>query len=68
MPFACFENVKCSTLTLIAPLCLFQCKTVADEINGKTPGEIRARFNIENDLTKEEEAEIIRGNVWCDEH
>merc|ERR1719442_183403 len=27
------------------------CKTVADEIKGKTPEEIRIRFNIKNDFT-----------------
>ena len=30
------------------------CKTVADEIKGKTPEEIRVRFNIKNDFTPEE--------------
>jgi len=44
-----------------------QCKTVASEINGKTPEEIRTRFNIKNDFTPEEEEEIIRANVWCEE-
>merc|ERR1711861_20730 len=29
------------------------CKTVADEIKGKTPEEIRVRFNIKNDFTPE---------------
>ena len=27
------------------------CKTVADMIKGKTPEEIRAHFNIQNDFT-----------------
>lgn len=44
-----------------------QCKTVADEIKGKTPEEIRTRFNIKNDFTPEEEEEVKRENAWCEE-
>merc|ERR1712216_1108685 len=36
------------------------CKTVADYIKGKTPEEIRIRFNIKNDFTPEEEEEVKR--------
>merc|ERR1711985_9838 len=43
------------------------CKTVADEIRGKTPEEIRIRFNIKNDFTPEEEEEVKRENAWCEE-
>jgi len=43
------------------------CKTVADEIKGKTPEEIRLRFNIKNDFTPEEEEEVKRENAWCEE-
>lgn len=43
------------------------CKTVADEIKGKTPEEIRVRFNIKNDFTPEEEEEVKRENAWCDQ-
>jgi len=43
------------------------CKTVADEIKGKTPEEIRVRFNIKNDFTPEEEEEVKRENAWCEE-
>ena len=40
---------------------------VADEIKGKTPEEIRIRFNIKNDFTPEEEEEVKRENAWCEE-
>lgn len=43
------------------------CKTVADEIKGKTPEEIRVRFNIKNDFTPEEEEEVKRENAWCED-
>lgn len=43
------------------------CKAVADEIKGKTPEEIRTRFNIVNDFTPEEEEEVKRENAWCEE-
>lgn len=43
------------------------CKTVADQIKKcKTPHEIRKRFNIKNDFTPEEEAEIKKENIWLD--
>ncbi|XP_048573870.1 SKP1-like protein 1 isoform X4 [Triticum urartu] len=40
-------------------------QTVADMIKGKTPEEIRKTFNIKNDFTPEEEAEIRRENQWA---
>ena len=43
------------------------CKAVADEVKGKTPEEIRTRFNIKNDFTPEEEEEVKRENAWCEE-
>lgn len=36
------------------------CKTVANMIKGKTPEEIRKTFNIKNDFTEEEEAQVRR--------
>lgn len=40
------------------------CQRVADHIAGKQPEEIRRIFNIENDFSPEEEAEIRRQNAW----
>ncbi|CAN0922876.1 SKP1-like protein 4 [Linum grandiflorum] len=40
-------------------------QTVADMIKGKTPEEIRETFNIKNDFTPEEEAEVRRENQWA---
>jgi S-phase kinase-associated protein 1 len=39
------------------------CKTVANMIKGKTAEEIRKTFNITNDFTPEEEAQIKKENV-----
>lgn len=36
-------------------------------IKGKTPEEIRKTFNIKNDFTEEEEAQVRKENQWCGE-
>lgn len=41
------------------------CRRVADQIKGKTPEEIRKRFNIKNDFTREEEEDLKRENRWA---
>jgi S-phase kinase-associated protein 1 len=41
------------------------CQTVADMMKGKTPDQIRATFNIENDYTADEEEEVRRENQWA---
>lgn len=43
------------------------CKTVANQIKGKGPDEIRKTFNIQNDFSPEEEAEVKAENQWCEE-
>ncbi|XP_019170956.1 PREDICTED: SKP1-like protein 1A [Ipomoea nil] len=40
-------------------------RRVADMIKGKTPEEIRKTFNMENDLSPEEEEEIRNENPWA---
>ncbi|RLN00624.1 SKP1-like protein 4 [Panicum miliaceum] len=41
------------------------CQKIADMIKGKSVEEIRRKFNIKNDFTTEEEAEIRRENEWA---
>ncbi|KAK2101682.1 suppressor of kinetochore protein mutant [Saguinus oedipus] len=36
-------------------------------LKGKTPEEIRKTFNIKNDFTEEEEAQVCKENEWCEE-
>ena len=43
------------------------CKSVAEMIKGKTPEEIRKHFNIKNDFTPEEEAQVKKENEWCED-
>lgn len=49
----------------IGPLLEMTCQYVANIIVGKTPDEIRAVFNIENDFTPEEEEGHRKETVWC---
>jgi S-phase kinase-associated protein 1 len=41
------------------------CKAVADQMRGKTVEEMRAHFNIANDYTPEEEAEVRQEYSWA---
>ncbi|GJN34496.1 hypothetical protein PR202_gb23160 [Eleusine coracana subsp. coracana] len=57
--------VKAANYLDIKLLLDLTCQTVADMIKGKTPEEIRSTFNIRNDFTPEEEAEVRRENQWA---
>ena len=39
-------------------------QSVAEQIKGKSPEELRAHFRITNDFTPEQEAEVRRENAW----
>lgn len=43
------------------------CKIIADMIKGKSVEEIRKIFNIVNDFTPEEEAQIRKENEWAED-
>ncbi|XP_050233936.1 SKP1-like protein 1B [Mercurialis annua] len=60
-----FDLIMAANYLNMKGLLELTCQTVADMIKGKTPEEIRKTFNIVNDFTKEEEAEIRRENQWA---
>ncbi|KAG8739924.1 hypothetical protein FRC10_004985 [Ceratobasidium sp. 414] len=62
-----FEIILAANYLDIKGLLDVGCKTVADTIKGKTPAEIRRHFNIVNDYTPEEEAQIKRENEWAED-
>ncbi|KAF9263039.1 E3 ubiquitin ligase SCF complex, Skp subunit [Marasmius fiardii PR-910] len=62
-----FEIILAANFLDIKPLLDLGCKTVANMIKGKTPEEIRRLFNIINNFTPEEEAQIQRENEWTED-
>ncbi|KAG9117687.1 hypothetical protein FRC07_007356, partial [Ceratobasidium sp. 392] len=62
-----FEILLAANFLNIKGLLDLGCKTVANMIKGKTPEEIRKLFNIVNDFTEEEEAQIRKENEWAED-
>lgn len=49
----------------ISDLLNLTCAKIASMIKGKSPEQIRGKFEIENDFTPQEEAEIREETKWC---
>jgi S-phase kinase-associated protein 1 len=62
-----FEVVLAANYMDIQPLLNLGCAKVASLLKDKTPEEIRKTFNIRNDFTPEEEAQIREENKWIEE-
>ena len=62
-----FELILAANFMDIKSLLELTCAKVASLIKGKTIPEIRTFFNIENDFTPEEEAQIMDENRWAEE-
>ncbi|XP_064238307.1 S-phase kinase-associated protein 1-like [Aotus nancymaae] len=62
-----FELILAANYLDIKGLLDVTCKTVANMTKGKTPKEIHKTFNIKNDFTEEEEAQVRKENQWCEE-
>nr|GEW71474.1 SKP1-like protein 1A [Tanacetum cinerariifolium] len=63
-----FDLIEAANYLNVKSLLDLTCQTVAEMIKGKTPEEIRKKFNIKNDYTREEEKEVRRENAWAFEY
>jgi len=62
-----FEVILAANYMDIKPLLDLTCAKVASMIKGQTSEQIRKRFNIVNDFTPEEEAQVREENRWCED-
>ncbi|CAL1172952.1 unnamed protein product [Cladocopium goreaui] len=63
-----FELILAANYLDIKSLLDLTCAKVASMIKGKNTEEIRKQFNIVNDFTPEEEAQVREDNVFCTVH
>jgi S-phase kinase-associated protein 1 len=61
-----FELILAANYMDVKSLLDLTCAKVASMIKGKTPDEIRSTFNIRNDFTPEEEAQVREENKWVE--
>ncbi|KAI9013948.1 E3 ubiquitin ligase complex SCF subunit sconC [Phycomyces nitens] len=62
-----FDIILAANYLDIKPLLDVGCKTVANMIKGKSAEDIRKTFNIVNDFTPEEAAQIKKENEWAED-
>jgi S-phase kinase-associated protein 1 len=61
-----FQLISASNYLDIKPLLDLSCAAVAAQIKGKSTTEIREHFQIINDFTAAEEAQVQEEMRWCD--
>ncbi|KAL8274573.1 hypothetical protein Esti_001476 [Eimeria stiedai] len=62
-----FDLLLAADYLNVPSLLLLTSAKVASMIKGRSPEEIRREFNIVNDFTPEEEAQIREENRWCED-
>ncbi|KAF9789901.1 S-phase kinase-associated protein 1A-like protein [Thelephora terrestris] len=62
-----FEIILAANYLDIKPLLDVGCKTIGNMVKGKSPEEVRKLFDIVNDFTPEEEAQIKKENEWAED-
>ncbi len=62
-----FDLIEAANYLDLRPLLDLTCATVGAMIKGKSPAQIRELFGITNDLSPEEEAQILEEQKWCAE-
>jgi len=62
-----FDLLLAANFLDVAPLLNLCCRLVASQLKGKTPEQIRVEFNIKNDFTPEEEAQVRAENQWLED-
>ena len=62
-----FELILAANYMDVKPLLDLSCATVASMIKDKSTEDIRKTFNITNDFSPEEEAQVREENKWCEE-
>jgi S-phase kinase-associated protein 1 len=60
-----FDFLEAANFLNIVKLLDLTCKAVAEQMRGRTADEIREKFHIVNDYTKEEEEDVRRENSWA---
>ncbi|KAK4487749.1 hypothetical protein RD792_005575 [Penstemon davidsonii] len=60
-----FDLILAANYLDIKSLLDLSCQTVADMIKEMSPEEVRTTFNIKNDFTPEEEAQVRKENSWA---
>ncbi|MCJ1476705.1 hypothetical protein MMC13_005373 [Lambiella insularis] len=62
-----FDLINAANYLSIKGLLAMGCKTVANQMKGKSPEQIRQLYGVTNDFSPEEEEQIRRENAWAED-